>query len=159
MQIRQKCITFAQKSNNMAKLKPINTIENLSGKVSQNSDMSHRTRNGKTFTYKWNPETPEKISPQKVLMQYAMKLANLRAKAELADPEKKLAYTKLLQKDKKYHELRPFVVTKFLNEIKAAVLSGDETVICEILETISSNESHSDTKAAKIEAFSTFLPS
>lgn len=143
----------------MATIKPIRTIGTMSGKISQNSDMSHRTRNGKTFTYQWNPETPEKISPQKVLMQYALKLANLRAKAELADPEKKLAYTKLLKKDKKYHELRPFVVTKFLNEIKAAVLSGDETVIREIMDTINSNEGHTDTKAAKLEAFSTFLPS
>lgn len=142
----------------MASIKPINTIETMSGKISQHSDMSKRTRNGKTFTYLWNPDTPEKISPRKVLMQYAMKLANLRAKEELADPEKKSAYAKLLKKDKKYHELRPFVVAKFLNQIKESVLSGDVATIQEIIATIQSNEKHIDTKTAKIEAISTFLP-
>jgi len=142
----------------MAQIEPIDTIENMHGKVRQHSNFSKRIRNGKTFTYYWNPENPEKISPRKVLMQYAMKLANLRAKEELADPDKKNAYAKLLKKDKKYNELRPFVVAKFINEIKEAVLSGDSSTIQQIIASITANEKHKDTKILKINAISTFLP-
>ena len=142
----------------MAQVEPIDTIENMRGKVRQHSDFSKRIRNGKTYTYYWNPKNPETISPRKVLMQYAMKLANLRAKDELADPDRKNEYAKLLKKDRNYHELRPFVVARFLKEIKAAVLAGDEATIQAIITSISTNERHPDTKAVKINAISTFLP-
>ena len=113
-------------SNTMAKIKPIRTIDSMSGKVAQNTNISERVRNGKTFSYTWNPETPEKITPKKVLMQYAMKLANIRAKEVLANPELKADYAKELQKDKNYNELRPFIVAKFFRQIKESVLTGNE---------------------------------
>ena len=142
----------------MAKIKPIRTIDSMSGKVAQDTNVSERVRNGKTFSYTWNPETPEKITPKKVLMQYAMKLANIRAKEVLANPELKADYAKELHKDKNYSELRPFIVAKFLRQIKESVLAGDEPTIQQIIETIRANHSHFDTTEAKVAAISTFLP-
>ena len=142
----------------MAKIKPIKTIDSMSGKVAQDTNISERVRNGKTFSYTWNPETPEKITPKKVLMQYAMKLANIRAKEVLANPELKANYAKELQKDKNYNELRPFIVAKFFRQIKESVLTGDEPTIRQIIETIRANHSHFDTTEAKVAAISTFLP-
>ena len=142
----------------MAKIKPIRTIDSMSGKVAQDTNISERVRNGKTFSYTWNPETPEKITPKKVLMQYAMKLANIRAKEALANPELKAAYAEELQKDNNYNELRPFIVAKFLLQIKESVLAGDEPTIRQIIDTIRANNSHFDTTEAKVAAISTFLP-
>ncbi len=143
----------------MAEVKHIRTIEKSHGKVQGKSNTSTRIRNGKTFTYTWDPTTPEKITPRKVLMQYTMKLANIQAKAILADAEQKAAYEKLLEKDPKYNELRPFVVAKCMERIKAAAESGEAEVLGEMLRMLRETRVPDREIQAKIDALSTYLQS
>ena len=142
----------------MSEVIHIRTIERTHGKIQTKSNMSTRRRNGKTFTYTWDPTTPEKITPRKVLMQYTMKLANLQAKAIMADAEQKATYEKLLEKDQKYTELRPFVVAKCMERIKAAAENGDAEVLGEMLRMLRGTGVPDRETQAKIDALSTFLP-
>ena len=142
----------------MSQVIHINTIEKSYGKIQAKSNMSTRRRNGKTFTYTWDPMTPEKITPRKVLMQYTMKLANLQAKAIMQDPEQKAEYEKLLANDKKYKELRAFVVAKCMERVKSAAENGDAEVIGEMLQMLYEAGKPDCEKQAKIDALRTFLP-
>lgn len=142
----------------MSKLNFINPIESMSGKDNQHSNRSKRIRNGKTFSYTWNTDNKEIISPAKTLQQYAMKLANLRATSILSNPEQRVALEEEFRHNNQYVELRPFVVAKLLREIKASVLAGDTQTINEMLDLVHQHPVRR-TRDAKLAALSSFLPS
>lgn len=136
----------------------IRPVHSMSGKVKQDSNTSHRTRNGKTFTYTWNEDNKEIISPAKTLQQYAMKLANLRTTDILADSSKRSEFEQAFNQSSDYSELRPFIVALQLKAVKAEVMAGNIDTINILLDLV---RQHPDrqTREAKIAALQTFLKS
>ena len=155
MDFRKKSSIFALIMSQETFVGPIATLR---GKDKTKSNRSHRTRNGKTFTYTWNPENKQIISPAKTLQQYAMSLANLRAKDILSDPEQRAAYESDFRSDDKYSELRPYVVARCFQSIKSAALSGDTEILNRMLALIRKHPDRT-TREAKLSALNTYFHS
>ena len=98
----------------MAKIKPVATIESMSGKVCEHSDMYFRTnkQTGKTVTGKLcNPSDAEPTEAQTKVQTRFTKLAEA-ARAIMADPEQRAKYEPAYKKQRRIGSLLGFIVKR-----------------------------------------------
>lgn len=102
----------------MAKIRPIATIESMSGKVCEHSDMYFRTnkQTSQVFTGKiCNPSEAEPTEAQLKVQTRFAKLADA-ARAILADPEQRTKYQTAYLKQHRIGSLLGYVISKIKNQ-------------------------------------------
>lgn len=116
----------------MAKVKFINTIASMQGKVASKADTSFRTRAGKSHSYiLQNPYKGPLAESRKAAIN-VFRTAVTRCSAEMNDPERLAFWTKEYERyqrrkgrrffgsdEKKYSTLRGFIIAKLSEQIKA----------------------------------------
>ena len=96
----------------MAKIKPIETVKSMSGKVCEHSEIYFRTnkQTGKTVTGKLcNPSDAE---PTEAQVKAQTRFAKLSAAAQtiMADPEQRAKYEKAYKKQRRIGSLHGYIV-------------------------------------------------
>ena len=102
----------------MAKIKPIDTVKSMSGKVCEHSDMYFRSnkQTDKVVTGKiCNPSEAEPSEAQLRVQNRFAKLADA-ARAILADPEQRTKYETAYRKQRRVGSLLGYVITKIKSQ-------------------------------------------
>ena len=102
----------------MAKIKPIDTVKSMSGKVCEHSDMYFRSnkQTDKVVTGKiCNPSEAEPSEAQLRVQNRFAKLADA-ARAILADPEQRTKYETAYRKQRRVGSLLGFVIKKIKSQ-------------------------------------------
>lgn len=107
----------------MSHIKYNNPIENASGRLDHESNISHRTLYGKKHTYCWNPETVIRHTPGRLIHWEAMGQANQFAVQALADERSSRYWRDLYATSKHQGSIISFIIKQKLPEIKAALLA------------------------------------
>lgn len=102
----------------MGKVKFADPIENASGKVFSQSNISHRTLYGTKHTYTWNPGTKVVKTPSRLIHQEALGEANHYAMMELKDEQKTKEWIEKRRKANSPIPLNAFIIRHVLPEIK-----------------------------------------
>ena len=115
----------------MAKVTFLPPIANISGRLSSDSKIVLRTRNGRTQAYIIEHPYTGPVKPQRQRTINSFKEAVNQSKTVLADPAQKAAWQKRYQKHKdyfrrhpsspykKYSTLRGFVIAQLMQQINA----------------------------------------
>ena len=102
----------------MAKIKPIDTVKSMSGKVCEHSDMYFRSnkQTDKVVTGKiCNPSEAEPSEAQLRVQNRFAKLADA-ARAILADPEQRTKYETAYRKQRRVGSLLGYVINKIKSQ-------------------------------------------
>ena len=102
----------------MAKIKPIDTVKSMSGKVCEHSDMYFRSnkQTDKVVTGKiCNPSEAEPSEAQLRVQNRFAKLADA-ARAMLADPEQRTKYETAYRKQRRVGSLLGYVIKKIKSQ-------------------------------------------
>lgn len=102
----------------MAKIKPIDTVKSMSGKVCEHSDMYFRSnkQTDKVVTGKiCNPSEAEPSEAQLRVQNRFAKLADA-ARAILADPEQRTKYETAYRKQRRVGSLLGYVIKKIKSQ-------------------------------------------
>lgn len=102
----------------MAKIKPIDTVKSMSGKVCEHSDMYFRSnkQTDKVVTGKiCNPSEAEPSEAQIRVQNRFAKLADA-ARAILADPEQRTKYETAYRKQRRVGSLLGYVIKKIKSQ-------------------------------------------
>ena len=102
----------------MAKIKPIDTVKSMSGKVCEHSDMYFRSnkQTDKVVTGKiCNPSEAEPSEAQLRVQNRFAKLADA-ARAILADPEQRTKYETAYRKQRRIGSLLGYVIKKIKSQ-------------------------------------------
>ena len=102
----------------MAKIKPIDTVKSMSGKVCEHSDIYFRTnkQTDKVVTGKLcNPSDADPSEAQLRVQNRFAKLADA-ARAILADPEQRTKYETAYRKQRRVGSLLGYVITKIKSQ-------------------------------------------
>ena len=143
----------------MSEIITIKPVAGMSGKMTKRSDVSFRTDKitGKTTSYTWSGNAKERISPAKVLQQYAMAHANNQATLIMQDPARLALYEQQKQEAGYLRHTRYFIVQQIFRQTRDAVLQHDKTTIDILLQLIRNNPDHPTTRDAKLSAMASYL--
>ncbi len=100
----------------MAKVKPTDLIQDLSGKLASEERVSMRTRYGKVHTYTYRH--PSTAAPAESQLNARARFTEARKQTalELQNPERHAHWTDLFQKQQRYVRLDCFVTAELLKE-------------------------------------------